>query len=62
MVRSKMTSERRVCLQLADVKRYGVPCSFWRRDAKSAGAKGCVAEQKVSYSDIVGDRQMLGNV
>jgi len=44
-----MTSEGRVCLGLADVKRYGVPY-FGRSDAESAKhqVKGCVAEQKVS--------------
>jgi len=29
-----MTYEGRVCLGLADVKRYRVPC-FWRSDTKS---------------------------
>jgi len=45
-----MTSEVRVCLGLADVKRYGVPY-FGRSDAESVPPnqmKGCVAEQKVS--------------
>jgi len=33
-----MTSEGRVCLGLADAKRYGVPY-FGRSDAESASAK-----------------------
>ena len=43
-----MMSEGRVCLGLADVKRYGVPY-FGRSDAESASTKmkGYVAEQKV---------------
>ena len=42
-IRLKMTSEGRVCLGLADAKRYGVP-HFGRSDAESASAKmkGCV--------------------
>jgi len=35
-----MTSEGRVCLGMADVKRYGVPY-FGRRDAESASTKWC---------------------
>jgi len=38
VVRLKMTSKGRVCLGLADVKRYGVPY-FGRSDAKSASTK-----------------------
>jgi len=34
----KMTSEGRVCLGLADVKRYGVPY-FGRSDAESVSTK-----------------------
>ena len=37
-VRLKMTSEGRVCLGLADVKRYEVPY-FGRSDAESASTK-----------------------
>jgi len=40
----KMTSERRVCLGLADVKRYRVPY-FGRRDTKSASTKWKVASR-----------------
>jgi len=39
-----MTSEGRVCLGLADVKRYGVPY-FGRSDAESASAKWKVVSQ-----------------
>jgi len=38
VVRLKTTSEGRVCLELADVKRYGVPY-FGRSDAESASTK-----------------------
>jgi len=38
VVRLKMTSEGRVSLRLADVKKYGVPY-FGRSDAESASTK-----------------------
>jgi len=38
VVRLKMTSEGKVCLGLADVKRYGVTY-FGRSDAESASTK-----------------------
>ena len=47
--RLKTTSEGRVCLGLADVKRYGVPYFFaQRRGKREHQMKSYVAEQKVS--------------
>jgi len=43
-VRLRMTSEGRVCLGLADVKRYGVPY-FGRSDAESTSAKSEVVSR-----------------
>jgi len=55
VVRLKMTSEGRVCLRLADVKRYGVPYFGCKRERQN---KGYVAEQKVKPWTM----QVTGNV
>jgi len=58
-VRLKMTSEGRVRLGLADVKRYGIPY-FGRSDAERARTKmkGYVAEQKVKVK-LLCPRQLM---
>ena len=49
-MRLKMTSEGRVCLGLADVKRYGVPY-FGRSDVESVRTKREVVSQEQKVSD-----------